>query len=209
MRFEQFVERYDGLEPYDIHLHLQVPHISNKYTGRARRVDEIYSTDSNNTIKNWDSVVSWYGKSLPEDGVYNARSKPRRFKTSLVSTTTKQKICRISAIDYCCLNIELPTECRDMGIHCSLDQNKHGELQIQPWQHPNEIDWRVNQYTVWYFTMFMLLNQQQRETPADWFETSHDWYDPYDMIHCSKPARQEPFTQSADGQLPCHSPIDC
>jgi len=139
MRFEQFVERYNGLEPYDIHLHLQVPHISNKYTGRPRRVDEIYSTDANNTIKNWESIVTWYGKSLPEDGVYNARSKPRRFKTSLVSTRTKQKICRISAIDYCCLNIELPTECKDIGIHCSL-QNKDGDLQIQPWQHPHEID---------------------------------------------------------------------
>ena len=141
LRFEQFVERYDGLNPYDIHLHLQVPHISNKYTGRPRRVDEIYSTDSNNTISNWEYIVKKHGRSLPEEEneSFNARSAPRRFKTSLVSNETKQKICRISAIDYCCLNIALPTECSDIGIHCSLDQNKLG-FQIQPWQHPHEID---------------------------------------------------------------------
>jgi len=46
----------------------------------------------------------------------------------------------MSAIDYCCLNIALPKECSDIKIHCSLDQNKLGEFQIQPWQHPHEID---------------------------------------------------------------------
>ena len=140
LRFEQFVEKYDSLSPWDVHLHLQVPHISNKYTGRPRRVDEIYTTDSNNTIINWDYIVKKYGRSLPESNEsFNARSAPRRFKTLLVSNETKQKICRISAIDYCCLNIALPTECSDIEIYCSLDQNKLG-FQIQPWQHPHEID---------------------------------------------------------------------
>ena len=102
---------------------------------------EKINPDSNNTISNWEYIVKKHGRSLPEEEneSFNARSAPRRFKTSLVSNETKQKICRISAIDYCCLNIALPTECSDIGIHCSLDQNKLG-FQIQPWQHPHEID---------------------------------------------------------------------
>ena len=140
LRFERFVQDYDGLQPWDMHLHLQVPHISNKYTGRTRRVDEVYNTNTAATIGNWEYVVNWYGQSLPTDGVFDARSVPRRFNTSLVSISTKQRICQQSAIDYCCLNMELPPECRNdekVEIHCSLDHNKLGEFRIQPWQQPH------------------------------------------------------------------------
>ena len=140
LRFEQFVQEYDGIQPWDMHLHLQVPHISNKYTGRPRRVDEVYTTNTASTIENWEYVVKWYGQSLPKDGEFNARSVPRRFNTSLVSILTKQIICQQSAIDYCCLNMELPPECNDekVEIHCSLD-HKLGEFRIQPWQQPHQL----------------------------------------------------------------------
>ena len=134
LRFEKFVEEYDGLSPWDLHLHLQVPHISNKNTGRSRRLDEIYNTER--SISDWQYIVNWYGKSLPDDGMFNARSVPRRFKTSLVGQKTKKRICQVSAIDYCCLNMKLPPECieKEVEIYCSLDRNKEGEFRIQPWQ---------------------------------------------------------------------------
>mmetsp|Transcript_24070 Transcript_24070/g.58126 ORF Transcript_24070/g.58126 Transcript_24070/m.58126 type:complete len:455 (+) Transcript_24070:197-1561(+) len=138
-RFERFIHDYDGVSPWDLHLHLQVPHISNKYTGRPRRVDEIYNTK--HTVQNWEYIVNWYGQSLPKTGQFNARSVPRRFDASLISPKTKKRICKLSAIDYCCLNMELPPECSDemIAISCSLDQNDQGELRIQPWLHPHEI----------------------------------------------------------------------
>ena len=71
--------------------------------------------------------------------MFNAHSLHRRFNTLFVSISTKQRICQQSAIDYCCLNMELPPECNDekVEIHCSLDHNKLGEFRIQPWQQPD------------------------------------------------------------------------
>ena len=105
-------------------------------------MDEVYNTNTAATIGNWEYVVNWYGQSLPTDGVFDSRSVPRRFNTSLVSISTKQRICQQSAIDYCCLNMELPPECNDnekVEIHCSLDHNKLGEFRIQPWQQPHQL----------------------------------------------------------------------
>jgi len=139
-RFERFVWDYDGLHPFDLHLRLQVLHISNPQTGRARRVDEIYTTE--NTIDDWKFIVEWFGEELPENGEFQARSVPRRFDTSKVSLETKQRICNLAAIDYCCLNLQLPPECEsdDVGVFCALDKSKRdGSLRIQPWLHPHQV----------------------------------------------------------------------
>ena len=103
----------------------------------------MYNTNTAATIDNWEYVVNWYGQSLPKDGVFNARSVPRRFNTSLVSILTKHRIRQQYAIDYCCLNMELPPECcndnKKVEIHCSLDHNKLGEFCTQPWQQPHQL----------------------------------------------------------------------
>ena len=67
--------------------------------------DELYSTTDG--IKNWEYITSFYGKSIPQDGILQARSAPRRFNTTFVSLQTKQRICQLSALDYCCLNLNI------------------------------------------------------------------------------------------------------
>lgn len=100
--------------------------------------DEIYNSSS--SIESWDYIVNFYEESLPENGIMQARAIPRRFNTSLISLRTKQRICQLSAIDYCCLNMKLPKECDvdDLSIFCSLESNERGDFQIQPWFHPHQ-----------------------------------------------------------------------
>lgn len=68
-----------------------------------------------------------------------ARSVPRRFNPKLVSIETKRRICQLAAIDYCCLNMMLPAECKNVDISCALDKDENGDYRIQPWTHPNEV----------------------------------------------------------------------
>ena len=138
--FERFVFSYDGVSTWDVHLNLQVPMLSNQKTGRPARVDEVFSTEM--SIKNWENIVSRYGQTLPEDdeNLYG-RAIPRRFNPKLVSRETKERICQLAAIDYCCLNFKLPKECNDKGkdVSCALDKDEQGVYRIQPWSHPHEV----------------------------------------------------------------------
>lgn len=101
--------------------------------------DEIYSTAQ--TIENWEYIAKWYGESLPEEGQYQARSVPRRVDKTFVSNETIRRICKLSALDYCCLNLPLPPECNsdDLDIFCALEENKRGAMSIQPWFFPHQI----------------------------------------------------------------------
>ena len=101
--------------------------------------DELYSTTDG--IKNWEYITSFYGKSIPQDGILQTRSAPRRFNTTFVSLQTKQRICQLSALDYCCLNLKLPKECdeNELSIYCSLGQHERGDFKIEPWFHPHQI----------------------------------------------------------------------
>ncbi len=138
--FERFVFEYDGVSPWDVHLHLQVPMLSNHETGRPARVGEIFSTEM--STKHWEDIVSRYGETLPEDDEsLNGRALPRRFNPKLVSIEAKRRICHFAAIDYCCLNFKLPVECNDEGVDvsCALDKDERGDYRIQPWSHPNEV----------------------------------------------------------------------
>lgn len=80
---------------------------------------------------------------MPEEGQFQARSIPRRFDSSFVSLETKRRICKLAAIDYCCLNLQLPPECEDekeVNVYCALDRNARGDqMRIQPWYFPHQI----------------------------------------------------------------------
>eukprot|EP00804_Cyclotella_cryptica_P008024 CCRYP_004534-RA/>CCRYP_004534-RA protein AED:0.09 eAED:-0.02 QI:0/0.5/0.33/1/0.5/0.66/3/250/523 len=151
-RFERFVWDYDGVSPFDlvrddfvvdsfcVSSVYVVPHLSNRHTGRPKRIDEIYHTTS--IMKDWEYIANFYGESIPDEGEFQARSAPRRFNTSRVSLATKQRICQLSAIDYCCLNLKLPEECdrSEVDIFCSLEHRaRGGGFRIQPWYHPHQI----------------------------------------------------------------------
>mmetsp|Transcript_32372 Transcript_32372/g.39843 ORF Transcript_32372/g.39843 Transcript_32372/m.39843 type:complete len:372 (-) Transcript_32372:1131-2246(-) len=104
--FEKFVHDWDGVVPFDVHLMLQTPVISDS-KGKIYPFDIAFDThDMGNALKEIAHRVS-----APEPEIIRGRSYPRRINTSDVSTETKQKICRLSAIDFCCLNYALPKEC--------------------------------------------------------------------------------------------------
>ena len=54
-------------------------------------------------------IANLVGAPAPE--VIRGRSYPRRFDTDKLKKTTLQKMCRLSLIDFCCLNYEMPPEC--------------------------------------------------------------------------------------------------
>ena len=110
------------------------------------RVDEIYDK----TDEGWYFIANRSGINLDEPvnnstGVIHGRPGVKKVDTKVVSDATKQKICEFALIDYCCLNIPLPSPCQN--LYCRLNSvptaGKNGvqkqRLQIQPWTFPNSM----------------------------------------------------------------------
>mmetsp|Transcript_8 Transcript_8/g.40 ORF Transcript_8/g.40 Transcript_8/m.40 type:complete len:978 (+) Transcript_8:237-3170(+) len=173
-RFERYVWEYDGVSPFDIHLHLQVPLLSHPATGRALHVDEMYNTtaarvgwealakrysvdlsdgtedgsegESHNRESNKEGTKGKSGKDGNKDsakndskggGVIQGRTYPRRFDKKYVTDRTKQRICELGMLDYCCLNLPLPPPCEN--LYCRMDKeddNGTPRIRIQPWSYP-------------------------------------------------------------------------
>ncbi|KAL9180733.1 hypothetical protein ACHAXT_011186 [Thalassiosira profunda] len=119
-RFEQFVRDYSGLDPFDIHLNLQMGSLIFP-TGEPFPVTKLYNaTDAE---KGWQEVAGRRGVEIPDGEMTHGRKITRRFNVSLVSKEAKRKICRLLALDYCCLNMQLPKVCREAGedeaVYCS------------------------------------------------------------------------------------------
>ena len=146
-RFEQFVRDYDGREPFDNHLKLQVAFLvyNSRSNGEPLPISAIYNASE--AEKGWTAISSDHGVEIPKDGMVYGRKNARRFNMNLVSNATKQKICQISALDYCCLNVELPGVCRskqgDEDVVCVLEKatdsinkraKKHHSYRIQHWR---------------------------------------------------------------------------
>ena len=157
-RLERFVKEWDGLSPLDEHLKLQVPILSDRQSGLSFHIDEIYNTTAGK--EGWEHLayVKNVNLSIPIQikrggeanvGVIGARSAPRRFDVKRIGDETKQRICELALIDYCCLNLPLPPPCEN--LYCKLNygeedekrNNKSGgeaekkrRLQIQPWTFP-------------------------------------------------------------------------
>merc|ERR1712087_663269 len=103
-RFERFVADYSGLDPFDIHLNLQTGYLVFP-TGEPFPLTVLYNaTDAE---RGWQDVASSRGVHIPDGEMTHGRKITRRFNVSLVSNRTKRKICKLLALDYCCLNIEL------------------------------------------------------------------------------------------------------
>jgi hypothetical protein len=125
-RFEQFVQDYDGSKPFDNHLRLQVPFLVYNFrsNGAPLPVSAIYNASEANA--GWRTIAGEKGVIIPNDGMSHGRKSSRRFNVDLVSDVTKRKICQILALDYCCLNLELPDVCKsadkDSEVFCSLEQ---------------------------------------------------------------------------------------
>ncbi len=110
--FERFVRDYDGLGVFDIHLSLQMPMMWNTNNNCPHKFDVIFGTKDMDTA--FADLAEKVGSPPPK--VIRGRSYPRRFNSSALSDATMQKICRLAAIDFCCLNFELPEPCRKESI---------------------------------------------------------------------------------------------
>mmetsp|Transcript_24600 Transcript_24600/g.59303 ORF Transcript_24600/g.59303 Transcript_24600/m.59303 type:complete len:479 (+) Transcript_24600:218-1654(+) len=121
--FERFVRDYDGHDPFDVHLSLQVPHLVDGRDGRPLPISRLYNASE--AERGWQDIAEARGVTIPEDGLRMGRKITRRFNVDMVSDATKQKICRLMALDYCCLNIELPSVCRTDegdGVYCAMEK---------------------------------------------------------------------------------------
>eukprot|EP00978_Attheya_sp_CCMP212_P012606 scaffold31521_cov55-Attheya_sp.AAC.5 len=122
LRFERFVHDYNGSDPFDVHLTLQVLHLINS-SGEPLPISHFYNASE--AKKDWGVIANNFGVNISEGGDTHARKRSRKFNVDLVSVATKQKICRLMALDYCCLNIELPVFCREEGgdgVFCAMER---------------------------------------------------------------------------------------
>ena len=118
-RFEQFVHDYDGIEPFDLHLNMQTTTLIYE-SGKPLPITTLYNASE--AVKDWQEIASQKGVTISDGEMKHGRHQSRRFNVSKVSEDTQQKICKILALDYCCLNFKLPEVCDDVGLYCSLEQ---------------------------------------------------------------------------------------
>lgn len=161
-RFEQFVRDYDGRNPFDVHLKMQAAFLvfNAKSNGDPLPITNLYNASE--ADKGWLAIAQEKGVEAPDDGeVKIGRKISRRFNVELVSDATKRRICRLLALDYCCLNLELPEVCRRSVadgeiVFCSVERrgmqhnqnsfiNNYAQQSdkryiIQPWENLNDID---------------------------------------------------------------------
>jgi len=110
--FGEFVEKWDG-ELFDTHLKLQTTQLS-KNIGLSRNFDFIGHIGT--FRDDWKKMRKKY--SLPNISHTRARETIYKLDDSAVSPTTRQKVCRLLALDYCCLNIKLPQVCKKANVFC-------------------------------------------------------------------------------------------
>ncbi len=126
-RFERFVEAWDG-NVFEAHLAMQAPILTHR-DGTPFKLDFIGET--RHTIEHWKEVARRLG--VPESSVQVMRGRgyPRRMNVSYIGKSTYERICRLAAIDFCCLNFELPPECIDSGVSCRWEE-REGSKRIVP-----------------------------------------------------------------------------
>lgn len=146
-RFEQFVRDYDGLDPFDIHLNMQISNLVFP-SGEPFPMTALYNATE--AEKGWQEIASKRGVTIPDGDMTHGRKISRRFNVSKVSDGTKRKICRILALDYCCLNIGLPAVCsdnqgvdEDESVYCAMEQRDEETMKyaleplvIHTWKDP-------------------------------------------------------------------------
>lgn len=136
-RFEKFVRDYDGLDPFDIHLHLQVSNLVFGGTGEPLPLTRLYN--ASDAEREWQGIAHAKGVKIDDGDITHGRKITRRFNVDLVSNETKRKICKILALDYCCLNIKLPDICVSdgnddpNGIYCKMKETD-GKVTIEDWR---------------------------------------------------------------------------
>lgn len=111
---ELFVDEYDGINVPDGHLRLQVPMLkaSERQEGRIFELDAIHDVHNirEEFIKLWVANAANGDTSTPPLLGPDLHQKIH-LDVSSINIETQKKICELSALDFCCLNYPLPTEC--------------------------------------------------------------------------------------------------
>mmetsp|Transcript_15869 Transcript_15869/g.34179 ORF Transcript_15869/g.34179 Transcript_15869/m.34179 type:complete len:174 (-) Transcript_15869:71-592(-) len=125
-------------------LTLQVPMMS-MTNGRPLHMTQIYNTTDSEG--GWKHIAKQFlgeggfgKKGKEKSDVIAGRSYPRRFNSGLVSVETQRRICELSLLDYCCLNLPLPDVCKGQHYFAAGNDAVRRELfcvldkkgQIQP-----------------------------------------------------------------------------
>ena len=154
--FEQFVSDYDGV-PFDTHIVQQV-------AAKTYMMKEAFGVPLHLAFQMEDGIVNQihdvvypklagkHNDALPKIRELNKRANSAGSTSSFVdhlSTATIQKICQLSALDYCCLNYPLPSICQEV-VKCQWTSQtmpgsvaeREGLLSIQPVNQLPEIDFR-------------------------------------------------------------------
>jgi len=116
--FEAFVTDYDGEDAFDSHLGLQIPKMLRFERNRPvgmQRYDRVLESD--NLTAELEDLARYVGAPAPPPLKRRDSSlvPSRVLDVDSFSNELYQKICKLVATDLCCLNYELPIQCR-MGI---------------------------------------------------------------------------------------------
>jgi hypothetical protein len=129
--FETFVtNHYDGYTIPDNHLRLQIAQIFRPVN--CLRLDVIHDLEDLDDV--FHELLKEHGldtqKFETEEKKKNQQVHARRsilhLNISMVSVEVQQKVCQLSALDYCCLNYRLPPECEGV-LSCRWRETKTSE----------------------------------------------------------------------------------
>lgn len=112
---EDFMQVYNGDMPFDGHLRLQVPRLFHQKSKQTFRLDAVY--DIKTMEQNFQELADKVRTEMPPKVVHAYDRGDRRIAITSLSLEARRKICQLTAIDYCCLNYELPPECADL-VQC-------------------------------------------------------------------------------------------
>lgn len=112
--FTTFVEDYDGENVFDRHLNSQTIKLWDPYGSGMAKYNVIM--ESSNLTSDLADLATLVGAPAYSKDV-RARSRVSdRIDMDALPDQTIQKICRLFALDYCCLNYELPKACQRAAI---------------------------------------------------------------------------------------------
>lgn len=112
---EKFMKTYDGRVPFNGHLRLQLPRLYNPKSQRTIPLDAVFDTKT--MQQNFEALAQQVDATKPEEVIRAYDRGDRRINMTSLSMASRREICQLAAIDYCCLNYELPPECED-SVQC-------------------------------------------------------------------------------------------
>ena len=110
---QQFLTEYDANYPLDGHMALQIPRFANSKTGRTRPLEAVY--DKSSMDEQFQKLAEQVQAPPPQ--MVHAHERRHYIDTKNLTDQEKIHICKLFALDYCCLNYKLPEVCEGV-VQC-------------------------------------------------------------------------------------------